>query len=131
MGFPVAALLSTVGSLAETVGSIFVSGDKVKIAQTEVDKAKEAVNSIKAQGDIAKTKLAEKALDVKLAEYNALSSEKKDASNLSTTKVVGIIVIVLTLILVFFFAFKAKTKSSPNYTTISPYPQPIVRYTPV
>ncbi|MEA5402154.1 hypothetical protein VB776_04480 [Arcicella sp. DC2W] len=131
MGIPIAAILSAVGSITETVGSIFVSGDKVKIAQTEVDKAREAVNSIKAQGDIAKTKLAEKALDVKIAQYKALSSEKEDASNLSTTKVVGAIVIVLTLILVTFFAFKFKTKSNANYTTISPYPQPVVKYTPV
>lgn len=131
MGFPVAALISAVGSITETVGSIFISSDKVKIAQTEVDKARETVNQIKAQGDIAQTKLAEKALDVKIAQYKAISSEKANASNLNTTKVVGAIIIALTLILVIFFAFKVKVKSNANSTTISHYPQPIVRYSPV
>ena len=106
MAFPVVAALAALGSVAETVGSIFTSGDKVKIAQTEVDKAREGVRAIEAQGDIEKTKLAEKALDVKIAQYNVIASQNKDANSLEKTKTIGYVVIVIVFMGILYLGYR-------------------------
>jgi hypothetical protein len=114
MAFPVVAALAALGSVAETVGSIFTSGDKVKIAQTEVDKAKEGVRAIEAQGDIEKTKLAEKALDVKIAQFNLIASQNKDSSSLAQTKTIGYIVIAIVFMGVLYLGYRLWINKKPN-----------------
>lgn len=106
MAFPIVAALAALGSVAETVGSIFTSGDKVKIAQTEVDKAREGVRAIEAQGDIEKTKLAEKALDVKIAQYNVIASQNKDANSLEKTKTIGYVVIAIVFMGILYLGYR-------------------------
>jgi hypothetical protein len=121
--FPFLAAFGFVGTLAETVGSIFTSGDKVKIAQTEVDKAKEGVRAIEAQGDIERTKLAEKALDVKIAQFNLIASQNKDSSSLAQTKTIGYIVIAIVFIGVLYLGYRLWINKKPNVVQQSPYYQ--------
>lgn len=120
-GFSFSSLFSVVGTLAASVVSIFTSGDKVKIAQTEVDIARESVNAIKAQGDIEQTKLAEKALDVRIAQYNAIASKNKNANNLSKTKTIGFIVVGLAILILSYFAFKTWSKNRLISIQQNPY----------
>jgi hypothetical protein len=123
MAFPIAAVLGAVGALAETVGTIFTSADKAKIAQSEVDKAKEAVNAIKAQGDIEQIKLAEKALDVKIAQFNVIASQNKDANSLEKTKTIGYIVIAIVLIGVLYLGYRLWITKKSNVVQQSQYYQ--------
>jgi hypothetical protein len=114
MAFPIVAALAALGSVAETVGSIFTSGDKVKIAQTEVDKAKEGVRAIEAQGDIEKTKLAEKALDVKIAQFNLIASQNKDSNSLAQTRTIGYVVIAIVFMGVLYLGYRLWINKKPN-----------------
>jgi hypothetical protein len=114
MAFPIVAALAALGSVAETVGSIFTSGDKVKIAQTEVDKAKEGVRAIEAQGDIEKTKLAEKALDVKIAQFNLIASQNKDSSSLAQTRTIGYVVIAIVFMGVLYLGYRLWINKKSN-----------------
>jgi hypothetical protein len=123
MAFPIVAALAALGSVAETVGSIFTSGDKVKIAQTEVDKAREGVRAIEAQGDIEKTKLAEKALDVKIAQYNVIASQNKDANSLEKTKTIGYVVIVIVFMGILYLGYRLWINKKPNVVQQSQYYQ--------
>ncbi len=123
MAFPVVAALAALGSVAETVGSIFTSGDKVKIAQTEVDKAKEGVRAIEAQGDIEKTKLAEKALDVKIAQFNLIASQNKDSNSLAQTRTIGYFVIVIVFMGVLYLGYRLWITKKSNVVQQSQYYQ--------
>ena len=123
MAFPIAAVLGAVGALAETAGSIFTSADKAKIAQSEVDKAKEAVNAIKAQGDIEQIKLAEKALDVKIAQYNIIASQNKDANNLEKTKTIGYFVIAIVLMAILYLGYRLWINKKADVVQQSQYYQ--------
>ena len=123
MAFPVVAALAALGSVAETVGSIFTSGDKVKIAQTEVDKAREGVRAIEAQGDIEKTKLAEKALDVKIAQYNVIASQNKDDNSLEKTKTIGYVVIVIVFMGILYLGYRLWINKKADVVQQSQYYQ--------
>lgn len=123
MAFPIVAALGAFSTLAETVGSIFTSGDKVKIAQTEVDKAKEGVRAIEAQGDIEKTKLAEKALDVKIAQFNVIASQNKDANSLEKTKTIGYIVIAIVFMGILYLGYRLWINKKSNVVQQSQYYQ--------
>lgn len=123
MAFPIVAALGAFSSLAETVGSIFTSGDKVKIAQTEVDKAREGVRAIEAQGDIEKTKLAEKALDVKIAQYNVIASQNKDANSLEKTKTIGYVVIAIVFMAILYLGYRLWINKKSDVVQQSQYYQ--------
>ena len=123
MAFPVVAALAALGSVAETVGSIFTSGDKVKIAQTEVDKAREGVRAIEANGDIEKTKLAEKALDVKIAHYNVIASQNKDANSLEKTKTIGYVVIAIVFMGILYLGYRLWINKKADVVQQSQYYQ--------
>lgn len=127
--FSFSALFSVFGAIAETIGSIFTSGDKVKIAQTEVDKAREAVNAIKAQGDIEQTKLAEKALDLKLAQYNVITAQNNGANSLSKTKIIGWVILGIVFMVVLLLGYKFWTKK-PNQVQYKQYLPPRTYYAP-
>jgi hypothetical protein len=106
MAFPLVAVLASAGSIFDTVGKIFTSNDNVQIAQTEVAKAKEAVNSVKALGDIEQTKLAEKALELRIAELNKTASVEQSDSTVRKTRIIGIVILVSVLSIIGFFIYK-------------------------
>jgi hypothetical protein len=120
MAFPIAALLGVVGSLGETVGSIFTSGDKVKIAQSEVDIAKEKVNAIKATGDIEQIKLSQKALDVKIVQYNTIAIQSQN--EVEQTKIIGWFVIGIVVIIVLYMGYRVYSANNPKVQTIQYVP---------
>jgi hypothetical protein len=123
MALPVvAAALSAFTSLAETVGSVFISGDKVKIAQTEVDIAREKVNAIKATGDIEQIKLAQKALDVKIVQYNTIAMQNKDEANLERTRIIGWFVIGIVVIIVLYMGYRVYSANNAKVQTIQYIP---------
>jgi hypothetical protein len=127
----VAAALSAFTSLAETVGTIFTSGDKVKIAQTEVDIAKEKVNAIKAQGDIEQIKLAEKALDVKIVQYNTISEQNKSEASLAQTRAIGWFVIGIVVIIVLYLGYKVYSANNPKVQQVQYIPDNQDVYYPI